>query len=100
MKGRKQFPIKLELQIPRNVKVSSCAGINKEWFELTKTKDPTARVITYKVVAVSDVRKSFSPEDNQTTGTTKSSGSNLRDRSGGKFPGVEDVQQGDDVVPL
>jgi hypothetical protein len=53
-KPRNQFPVKLEFKLPRNVQVYNCAAIHKEWFEVIKRKDPTAKLITYKETAMLD----------------------------------------------
>ena len=51
------MPIKLEFKIPRNVKVFNCASTHKEWFNELKKKDASARIITYKEVAISEANQ-------------------------------------------
>ena len=53
--GRNQLPIKLEFKIPRNAQVFNCAATHKEWFALLLKLDPTARIITYREAAISDL---------------------------------------------
>lgn len=55
LERRNQSPIKLQFRIPRNDTVFNCAVIHKEWLEVMKRNDPSARVIAHKEVAISNV---------------------------------------------
>jgi hypothetical protein len=55
-KPRNQFPIKLDFKIPREVKFYNCAAVHKEWFEMIKRKDASAKLITYKDAALSNIK--------------------------------------------
>lgn len=54
---RNQLPMKLEFKMPRNTKVFNCAATHKEWFVEVKKKDLSARIITYREAAISEVNK-------------------------------------------
>lgn len=55
-KWRRQFPIKLEFKIAIDMRLFNCAMRHRERFDVVKCKDPSARIIMYKVIAIKEVK--------------------------------------------
>lgn len=53
--GKRQIPIKLEIKIARDARLFNCMAKHTEWFDVVRSKDSSARIISFKEIAIKEV---------------------------------------------